>query len=48
MAEKTFEEGQHDHEVRDIVHQKGGAIGEATDIYGDVQTAEKFGYVERG
>jgi amino acid transporter len=31
-----------------IVRQKGGAMGEAADIYGDIQTAEEYGYVERG
>jgi yeast amino acid transporter len=34
--------------VKDVVEQKGGAIGEAADIYGDVQTAEELGYVSRG
>lgn len=24
------------------------AVGEAADIYGDIQTAEQYGYVERG
>jgi amino acid transporter len=34
--------------VAGIVHQKGGAMGEAVDLYGDIQTAEAYGYVERG
>ncbi|KAF2122819.1 amino-acid permease inda1 [Lophiotrema nucula] len=34
--------------VKDIVAQKGVAAGEAADVYGDIQTAEEFGYVERG
>jgi amino acid transporter len=34
--------------VADVVHDKGGAIGEAADLYGDIQTAEQYGYVERG
>jgi len=37
-----------DHGIKDIVEQKGNNIGEAADIYGDVSTAEQFGYVERG
>lgn len=37
-----------DHGVRDIVATKGAAMGEAADIYGDVATAEQYGYVERG
>lgn len=41
-----YEEGHND--VADIVHRKGHAVGEAADIYGDVQTAEQYGYVERG
>jgi amino acid transporter len=34
--------------VKDIVERKGHATGEAADIYGDLQTAEEYGYVERG
>lgn len=37
-----------DHGVKDIVHEKGNGIGEAADLYGDLQTAEQYGYVERG
>jgi len=35
-------------DLADIVHRKGGAVGEAADIYGDIHTAEQYGYVERG
>ena len=28
--------------------RRGSKINEATDIYGDVQTAEEYGYVARG
>ncbi|KAF2740214.1 hypothetical protein EJ04DRAFT_540291 [Polyplosphaeria fusca] len=38
----------HENGVKDIVEQKGAATGEAADVYGDLQTAEEFGYVERG
>jgi amino acid transporter len=31
-----------------IVASRGNNIGEAADIYGDVQTAEEYGYVSRG
>ena len=31
-----------------IVEQKGLEMGEATDIFGDLQTAEDYGYVNRG
>lgn len=37
-----------DNHIKSIVEQKGAAIGEATDLYGDVQTAEAYGYVNRG
>lgn len=37
-----------DHGVKEIVERKGAALGEAADLYGDVQTAEEYGYVERG
>lgn len=40
-------EGQDGH-LKAIVEQRGAAIGEATDIYGDIQTAEAYGYVNRG
>ncbi|KAB8338922.1 hypothetical protein FH972_021862 [Carpinus fangiana] len=33
---------------RDIVNRKGSVIGEAAVLYGDVETAEHYGYVERG
>ena len=34
--------------VKEIVERKGAATGEAADIYGDLHTAEEYGYVERG
>jgi amino acid transporter len=37
----------HDHGIKNIVETKGAAQGEAADIYGDVATAEQYGYVER-
>lgn len=57
MAEKDLysvgvgENESHTHEARDIkdvVDAKGVAVGEAADVYGDVQTAEEYGYVHRG
>lgn len=41
-------ESDHGHGVKDIVATKGAAVGEAADIYGDLATAEQYGYVERG
>jgi amino acid transporter len=57
MAEKTDydisagspEHSSHGHGgVRDIVNEKGASTAEAADIYGDLQTAEEYGYVQRG
>jgi len=31
-----------------LIEQKGMKMGEAADVYGDIQTAEDFGYVTRG
>ena len=31
-----------------IVEEKGVRMGEAADMYGDLETAEDFGYVSRG
>lgn len=31
-----------------IIDDKGMKMGEAADVYGDIQTAEDFGYVSRG
>lgn len=41
-------ESDHGHGVKDIVATKGAAVGEAADLYGDLATAEQYGYVERG
>ena len=35
-------------EAGNIVEQKGIAIGEAADVYGNLAAAEDFGYVTRG
>lgn len=32
----------------DIVHGRGNNFGEAADLYGDIETAEQYGYVQRG
>ncbi|KAF1962148.1 hypothetical protein CC80DRAFT_462055 [Byssothecium circinans] len=37
-----------DNAVANIVRDKGIATGEAADVYGDIQTAEEYGYVARG
>lgn len=36
------------HGIKEIIHEKGANIGEAADLYGDIQTAEEYGYVQRG
>jgi yeast amino acid transporter len=55
MAEADREKGQYtvgtespDHGIKDVVTSRGNNIGEAADLYGDIQTAEQYGYVERG
>jgi amino acid transporter len=55
MSTNEYEKGQYaveaashpDRGIGNIVETKGAAIGEAADVYGDVATAEQFGYVER-
>ncbi|KAK3079973.1 hypothetical protein LTS18_003467 [Coniosporium uncinatum] len=39
---------QTDPEIKDVVHERGNSVGEAADIYGDLQTAEGLGYFSRG
>jgi yeast amino acid transporter len=53
MAEKDFGVGKtpvYDNKasMSNVVETKGGAIGEAADLYGNVQAAEDLGYVHRG
>lgn len=56
MSDGDYEKNQYaigaespaDHGVKDIIQSKGANIGEAADLYGDLQTAEQYGYVERG
>lgn len=38
----------HIEEVNKAEARRGSKINEATDLYGDVQTAEEYGYVARG
>jgi amino acid transporter len=57
MAANNYEKDQfaiqgdttppHDHGIGNIVETKGAALGEAAGIYGDIETAERYGYVER-
>jgi amino acid transporter len=37
-----------DHGAKHVVEGKGTGLGEAADIYGSVEQAEQYGYVERG
>jgi amino acid transporter len=45
--EKGVEAPPYDDPSR-IVEDKGGRMGEAADMYGDLDTAEEYGYVTRG
>jgi amino acid transporter len=54
MATTDYEKGHSainathaDHGIGQIVETKGAAVGEAADIYGDISTAEQYGYVQR-
>ena len=38
----------YDTDAQKIVESKGIRVGEAADMYGDLQTAEDYGYVTRG
>jgi amino acid transporter len=56
MAEKESEFGvdsgadqpYHHDEVNKMSARRGSKANEASDLYGDVQTAEEYGYVTRG
>ena len=38
----------HNHDAARVVEEKGIRIGEAADMYGDLGSAEEYGYVSRG
>jgi hypothetical protein len=51
-AEATNQTVGHDQDpkkpvVYDATNKHGIGVGEAADMYGDIQTAEQYGYVER-
>jgi amino acid transporter len=57
MAEKEAELGvvspddphyQHQDDLSKMAARRGSKANEASDLYGDVQTAEEYGYVSRG
>lgn len=37
-----------DHGIKGIVENHGAAVGEAADMYGNMEDAERYGYVQRG
>lgn len=47
MADVDYEKGQYTIGTEPS-EQKTAAIGEAADLYGSVEAAEQYGYVERG
>lgn len=47
-GETYSNESPTDEDPARVVEAKGTRIGEATDIYGDLATAEDYGYVTRG
>lgn len=46
--EKSSIESPSSNEAARVVETKGIRIGEAADLYGDVASAEHYGYVSRG
>jgi len=44
----SADHGSAEHGIKNIVQEKGVSTGEAADLYGDLQTAEEYGYVKRG
>jgi amino acid transporter len=56
MAEKEAELGvdsptdhhYHQDDLNKMAARRGSKANEASDLYGDVQTAEEYGYVTRG
>ena len=48
--EKLSNESPNDYhgDVEKITEEKGARIGEAADMYGDLESAEDYGYVSRG
>ena len=47
-AEKYSAESPPYDDMARVVDEKGVRIGEAADMYGDLATAEEYGYVTRG
>ena len=47
-AEKLSNESPPYDDMARVVDEKGVRIGEAADMYGDLATAEEYGYVSRG
>ena len=47
-AEKYSHESPPLDDATRVVEEKGIRIGEAADLYGDLASAEEFGYVSRG
>lgn len=48
MDEKTDMAPAYDHGPHKAVDVKNAAYGEAADLYGDAEAAERYGYVARG
>lgn len=47
LSQESPGRGFEDNSAR-VVEEKGTRIAEAADMYGDLETAEDFGYVSRG
>jgi yeast amino acid transporter len=48
MSDGSESPDYHLHGVDKMEARRGSKVNEATDVYGDVATAEEYGYVARG
>jgi len=46
--EPDYEVGPTEEELSKLAARRGSKANEASDLYGDIQTAEEYGYVTRG
>lgn len=47
-ADESLPVPQYERKASVVENRRETAVGEAAEIFGDVQTAEQYGYVERG
>ena len=47
-VDPTADHPYHVDEASKLEARRGSKVNEASDLYGDIQTAEEYGYVSRG